>query len=127
MLLRTLIVRIAHTASTHIREMRERLAVSGADGTPKDVFGMHDVPRCLDNHGEMCVPRLCKTTRLEQQSKDLDRWAGVQFPRILDNRVKVHLRGGMPMHHTLWALQDDYATHKISNTLSVTRSTKVSG
>jgi len=32
--------------------MRGRVTVSGADRMTKDEFGMHDVPRCLDNHGE---------------------------------------------------------------------------
>ena len=32
--------------------MRGRVTVSGADRMTKDEFGMHDVPRCLDNHDE---------------------------------------------------------------------------
>ena len=34
------------------QRMRGRITVSGADRMTKAEFGMHDVPRCLDNYGE---------------------------------------------------------------------------
>ena len=34
------------------QRMRGRVTVSGADRMTKDEFGMHDVPRCLDNQGD---------------------------------------------------------------------------
>ena len=71
-------------------------------GTPKDVFGMHDAPRCLDNHGEKHQGQPPERGETKDQPLELD-----VFVFTLDCN---NCRADPPKQHLRQSLRKPYVT-----------------